>query len=452
MAILLLFPASALAQKGAVKETLITLALSGGDTSLLIDGKVNSCLSLPEGERVTVNCGGVSALVLKWYKKAVYRVTAVGASENDIDTSEYNNGILNQYIPLGGVVRTLIDLPYGGKLSDIVFLEGGAAPDTQVWDEPYDKADILVIAAHPDDEYLYMGGTIPYYGTERGLNVTVAWMTHQRRLRQDEALAALWAMGVHHYPEFVGFPDRWAGSYKDCTKEWGEEKTLGAIVGLFRKYRPEVVVTHDLGGEYGHGAHRVTAAMALKAAEAASDKTQFPETAETYGAWQIKKLYLHLYNENTLVMDWNAPLKAFEGKTALDMAKAGFSYHWSQRNRGYYVSDSYKYSCAKFGLAFTVVGPDSEKTDFLENIPAECLSSYVPPAPSPTAAPTAEPTPGPAKIIQLAGAPAEPSGGTATPPAVAVDAGTIAAAALIAIAALDICVTLKRKRYRHKKK
>ncbi|MFA5675627.1 MAG: PIG-L family deacetylase [Christensenellales bacterium] len=370
----------------------ISFLISGKSASKLTDNKINTYISFPPEERITISCLGYCAIMLKWYKPAAYSVEFFDSYEKKIGFEDYDNGILNQYIKLRNTAKINICLPLGGSLSDIIMLSGGDEnSDTQIWDEPYNKADVLVISAHPDDEYLYMGGTIPYC-TENGLQVTVAWMSHQKRLRQDEALAALWAMGVGHYPEFVGFPDKLSRNYKDGAKIWGgENAVLSAIVKLYRKYKPEVVVTHDLKGEYGHGAHMITAAMALKAAAAAADETQFTQSAREYGAWQIKKLYLHLYHENKIIMDWNRPLEAFGGKTALDMAKAGYSYHKSQHVWNFHVSDTSRYSCAKFGLAFTAVGLDIEKNDFLENIPVNSLSNYVQPKPEPTIESAIEP-------------------------------------------------------------
>lgn len=355
----------------------ISFTLSDKNVSLITDGNVNTYNAFPKGEDIKISCGDAKALTLKWYKPAVYDIILFDANKSIIDFSHYNNDIVNQYIPLNGATSLDVNLPSGGELSDILFYsEGEPSPDTQVWNESFKKADMLVIAAHPDDEYLYMGGTIPYYGVAHGLHVVVAYMTCESRLRQDEALSSLWAIGIRNYPVFVGFPDKFSKFYANEMRYWGgEEAVFGAMVELYRKYKPEVVITHDLKGEYGHAAHMVTAAMAQKATTAAVDPSQFPESATEMGVWQIMKLYLHLYNENIIIMDWNQPLNAYSGKTALDMAKVGYSCDKSQLKYHRQVSDTNKYSCALFGLAYTSVGPDISKNDFLENIPHKCLSN-----------------------------------------------------------------------------
>ena len=69
-------------------------------------------------------------------------------------------------------------------------------------------------------------------------------------------------------------------------------------------------------GDQGHleGHRRLTAA----------DGTRYLESAEKYGAWQVKKLYLHLYDTASITMDWRVPLAAFDGKTALYYAKKNY--------------------------------------------------------------------------------------------------------------------------------
>ena len=82
-----------------------------------------------------------------------------------------------------------------------------------------------------------------------------------------------------------------------------------------------MVVSHDFKGEYGHGMHILNAAMLKKAVEISGDDKSFPETAEKYGVYTPKKLYVHLYNENKIVMDYDAPSEFFGGKTPFEMSK-----------------------------------------------------------------------------------------------------------------------------------
>ena len=50
---------------------------------------------------------------------------------------------------------------------------------------------------------------------------------------------------------------------KASYQKWGgKEKVEEYVVSLYRKLRPQVVLSHDLRGEYGHPAHIMTARAA----------------------------------------------------------------------------------------------------------------------------------------------------------------------------------------------
>lgn len=249
-----------------------------------------------------------------------------------------------------------------------VFTEGDLPDWVQRWQPTPEKADLLLLAAHPDDELLFFGGTIPTYAAERGLDVVVAYMVGASSTRRSELLNGLWALGVRHYPVIGTFGDVYARGMNDLYDAWGKERVRRYVMGLVRRYKPEVMVTHDVNGEYGHGAHRVCADAARYCVENGADPSVLRESAEEYGAWQVKKLYLHLYEENPIVMDWRQPLSAFGGKTGLQLAREAFALHVSQQNSGYAVDDEGETSCARFGLAYTAVGPDVAGGDFMENI------------------------------------------------------------------------------------
>ena len=96
---------------------------------------------------------------------------------------------------------------------------------------------------------------------------------------------------------------------------------------------------------------------------------------------RLQKLYLHLYNENEIVMNYDVPLQAFEGKTAYEVSCEGFACHKSQHWTWFYKwiygseADPYTkasqiktYSPCKFGLYYTNVGVDEIGGDFMENV------------------------------------------------------------------------------------
>ena len=261
----------------------------------------------------------------------------------------------------------------------------GEAPEwVQRWEPPAEKADLLFLIAHPDDELLFTGGAIPTYAAERGKKVEVAYLSYSNTTRRSEALNGLWAMGVRNYPEFGPFSDRYAktGKVKDAYKEaGGKQKVLDWVNELFRRYKPEVVVTQAENGEYGHPQHKMIADAAAECFTLAADEQQSPESAQAYGAWQVKKLYLHLYGEEAdqTVLDWDQPLSAFGGRTGAELAAEAFALHVSQKGMGAGKGAKFKefkvettgavdYPYNRFGLRNSTVGPDEAKNDFLEHI------------------------------------------------------------------------------------
>ena len=267
-------------------------------------------------------------------------------------------------------------------INELYVFGAGELPDwVQRWEETYEKADILFLAAHPDDELLFFAGAIPTYDTEMGKRVVVAYLTCCDDTRRSEALNGLWTMGVRHYPVFGLFKDKYSDNAKTAYQNaGGTKKVLAWVTELFRQYKPEVVVTQDIKGEYGHGQHRMIADACIQCFDLAADPESDPESAELYGTWEVKKLYIHRYGdkEDRLHFDWDVPLENLGGKTGMEAAIEAFEKHVTQYGLTFRI-DGYKkplrveitgtyYENTDFGLYATRVGPDEEKNDFLEHI------------------------------------------------------------------------------------
>lgn len=272
-----------------------------------------------------------------------------------------------------------------------VFGEGEIPDWVQRWEEPVDKADLLFMIAHPDDELLFTGGAIPTYAVEKGLKVEVVYFTSSNTTRRSEALNGLWAMGVRNYPVFGSFADRYSNGKTIAAKAnaayktaGGKQKVLDWVNELFRRFKPEVVVTHGEKGEYGHAQHILMADASMKCFTQAADPDQSPESAREYGTWQVKKLYLHQLSDSgdETVLDWNKPLKAFDGKTGAQLASEAFALHVSQKGMGAGTGKNFKvftvettgavdYPYDHFVLQSTTVGPDEARNDFMEHIDTE---------------------------------------------------------------------------------
>jgi LmbE family N-acetylglucosaminyl deacetylase len=110
------------------------------------------------------------------------------------------------------------------------------------------KKNILVLAAHPDDEALGCGGTIAKY-VRQGFFVHTAFLAdginsrgvdqNQLVARRDAARAALAILGVDSV-SFSDFPDNQMDTVATI-------KIAIVIENLISKYSPDVVLTHHFG-------------------------------------------------------------------------------------------------------------------------------------------------------------------------------------------------------------
>ena len=175
---------------------------------------------------------------------------------------------------------------------------------------------LLLVHAHPDDESIGTGAMMARYAAEGALvtlvtctlgeegEVVVPDLAHlavgdQDRLgehRITELSAACEALGVPDH-RFLGGAGRFRDSgmmgdptndHPACFWQADLEVAVEALVAVIREVRPQVVITYDDNGGYGHPdhiqAHRVTVA----AFDAAGDAARFPGSG---APWKPGKLY-----------------------------------------------------------------------------------------------------------------------------------------------------------------
>jgi len=276
------------------------------------------------------------------------------------------------------------------KVSDIFAFSEGTLPDwVQVWDKPYERADLLLNTTHADDEQLFFAGVLPYYSLVRKYRVQVVYFTDHNKaneaIRRHELLNGLWTVGINHYPVINNFPDAYSESYNWALTNlknagFTEDDVYKFQTEMLRRFKPLVVIGHDLKGEYKHGQHILNAESLTKAIEYANNPEMYPESAATYGVWDTPKLYLHLYENNKVVMNWDEPYEELGGKTPFQMTQEGFKHHNSQhytwfntwlngKNTKITLASQIKtYSPCDYGLYRTTVGEDVQKNDFFENL------------------------------------------------------------------------------------
>ena len=325
---------------------------------------------LPEGE----TCSGVQ---IKW--AAINKQWCVEVQQNGewvaVDGYSDDRAHLTTWTALDNVTEFRIashsNYPHDLKICELNVLSAGDRPAwIQDWEPTYEKADLMVVIAHPDDEYIFMGAVIPYYGAERGKRVLAVYITESSARRRTELLDGLWTAGQRSYPLTGLFYDRYTMNLDEAYKKVGKKKVQAYMIQVFRHYKPEVVVTHDIHGEYGHGLHKLCADIVINALKKSGNSKYDKASAKEYGLWDVPKCYIHLYPENQIIFDWSMPLSAFGGRTAFDVADEAWHCHLSQQKSKYrvYVTGD-DYDSQIFGLYRSLVGPDREHTDFFENLP-----------------------------------------------------------------------------------
>ena len=329
--------------------------------------------------------------------KSVYLVfykTAMGFTVSCGSESHYFEGKYLQYFAdisecFSGETKS-ITITFDDSVSVCeVFAFGEGEPPEYVhnWNAPLDKADLLLFSSHADDEQLFFAGILPYYAGELGYRVQVAYFTDHKNDpgRRHELLNGLWTVGVRNYPVINDYLDQYSETYEGAlanlkNQGYTEDDVIAYQTMLLRRFKPLVAIGHDLEGEYGHGQHKLNSGTLIKAVELAADETVYQDSAIGCGVWNTPKLYLHLYSENQIVMNWDIPLESFGGKTAFQVTQAGFDCHKSQHYTWFNTwlngssgtnttaASISQHSPCNFGLYRSTVGEDINKNDFFENI------------------------------------------------------------------------------------
>ncbi len=166
-------------------------------------------------------------------------------------------------------------------------------------DEPANKPRLMTIFAHPDDESFGVAGTIAR-ATLTGHAVAVVCATRGEegqiadpslatpenlgQVREQELRTAVAAVGVSD----VVFLDYIDGHLAEAD----QDEALGRVVAQIRRFRPDVVVTFDPKGGYGHVDHMAIHRLAVAGVAAAADPARYPEQL-TGGVqpYRVRKVY-----------------------------------------------------------------------------------------------------------------------------------------------------------------
>jgi N-acetyl-1-D-myo-inositol-2-amino-2-deoxy-alpha-D-glucopyranoside deacetylase len=178
------------------------------------------------------------------------------------------------------------------------------------------QRSVLFVHAHPDDETINNGATMARYVAE-GAAVTLLTCTlgeegevlvpELAQLAADQAdqlggyrigelAAAMAALGVTDW-RFLGGAGRYRDSGMMDTPANDEPRAFwrtdlaeaaGHAVAVVRAVRPQVLVTYDEVGGYGHPDHIQAHRVAMAAVESAADPGYRPDLG---AAWEVTKVY-----------------------------------------------------------------------------------------------------------------------------------------------------------------
>lgn len=180
----------------------------------------------------------------------------------------------------------------------------------------------MCVAAHPDDECLGFGGTLARSSAE-GVEVSLVVATRGERgrhgdgsephpgpealgrIREGEVRAACDILGVRH----LRFLD-----YMDAELDKADPHEASArIATQIRELRPQVVVTFDPFGAYGHPDHIAISQLALAATIRAMSSE--PLAGDEQGPHVVQKLYYMVNTERR----WRTYQRAFKAlQTTVD--------------------------------------------------------------------------------------------------------------------------------------
>lgn len=180
---------------------------------------------------------------------------------------------------------------------------------------------LLCVHPHPDDEAIACGGVLARY-TDEGVTTHVVTCTGgeagenlggidlgDRDLpwhRRQEMDAAVQALGVSGHT-WLGYRDSgMAGTpeneHPDAFAAADLEVAAARLARIVRGLRPDVVVSDDDKGTYGHPDHVQAHRVTNRALELAADPTWEPDLEP----WQVAKRYVHALSRSRVFALHNA--------------------------------------------------------------------------------------------------------------------------------------------------
>ncbi len=281
-------------------------------------------------------------------------------------------------------MKRILLLPVFLLITGTLFAQTAPRTDIATIEQNFKKLNVLgsvlYVAAHPDDEntrllaYLaqekhYRTGYLSMTRGDGGQNLIGNEQGELLGLiRTQELLAARKVDGAEQFfTRTVDFG--FSKGPKETLDFWNEEKALGDVVWVIRKFRPDVIICRfPTTGEGGHGNHTASAILAQEAFTAAADPKRYPEQLKYVQPWQAKRLMWNTFNfgnTNTTAPDqFKVNVGVYNpllGEGYGEMAAESRSNHKTQgfgsaRQRG----DAYEY--------FKTILGDAPKDDLMDGV------------------------------------------------------------------------------------
>ncbi len=155
---------------------------------------------------------------------------------------------------------------------------------------------LLAVLAHPDDETFLCGGTLARYASE-GSRVSLICATRGEageisdpslarpenlgEVREGELRAACRALGIRDIT-ILGYRDSGmegaeGNDHPQAFRRADMDEIVGHVVRIVRRTRPQVLLTFDPNGGYGHPDHITVHTAAVEAFSAAANPNRYPE-------------------------------------------------------------------------------------------------------------------------------------------------------------------------------
>lgn len=195
---------------------------------------------------------------------------------------------------------------------------------------------LMIVHAHPDDEAIGTGGVLAKYAADGRQTVLVTCTLGEEgeivvpeldtpenhavlhQIRHAELLAAVahlevGALEILPYRDsgMIGTP---ANEHPDSFNRADFDEATGRLTALVRRYRPQVLVSYNEEGGYGHPDHIMAHKITLAAWDAAGDAARYGEAG---APWTPLKLYYMSFRRAHWLKVWQV-MREQGIKTPLD--------------------------------------------------------------------------------------------------------------------------------------